>query len=273
MSVELPCPEALGRLTHYLFQAWGDDFRHYKCASLARRVALTLMQHQLSNLDELLERLKDDEGLREGLRSNLSINVTAFFRDPPVFRYLQEHVFPWLATHPSIRIWSAGMASGAEPWSLSILLHEAGLAERSVIYATDFNPHMVEQAQRGEVPFKRLKEAGQSYQEAGGQGVFSQYLTRHSSGTCLDPQLRRPLVFATHNLATDGVFNHFHLILCRNVLIYFDSFLTDRALGLFADSLTERGFLTLGLKESLGSGVGHRAFEEQTSALKVYRKR
>lgn len=273
MDVEFPTAEALGRLTAHLFEVWGDDFRHYNSASLARRVALTLVQHQLTSLDELLARLEHSRVLREALRNNLSINVTALFRDPVVFRYLREHVLPWLATHSSIRIWSAGVATGAEAWSLSILLHEAGLAQRSTIYATDFNPHLVEQAERGEFPLKRLAEYGRNYEEAGGSGRFSQYLSLHHANARFCDQLRQPIVFAAHNLATDGAFNDFHLILCRNVLIYFDPFLTERVLHLFSDSLMERGFLTLGLKESLGSGLGHQGFEEHAAALKVYRKR
>lgn len=272
MSAELPSAQQLNTLADEIYQIYGQDFRNYSRSSMGRRVLVTMSQHKITDFERFLKQVTVDPELFHDLMKNLSINVTAMFRDPWVYRYLREKVIPTLATYPHIRIWSAGMARGAEPWSLAILLHEAGLGDRSLIYATDFNPAVVRQASHGVCPLENMAQYTQNYITAGGTRAFSRYYSTTEQLAHLDPKLKQNIVFSAHNLATDGVFNEFHLILCRNVLIYFDEILTDRVLHLFHDSLAHRGFLTLGSKECLRFHHAGRYFETLHDKYKVFRR-
>lgn len=268
----LPSLQQLERLANTVYETYGQDFRNYSRSSMARRVAVTMSQQKLDDFDRFHGQVVGDPEIFHELMKNLSINVTSMFRGPQVWRYLREKVVPMLATYPHIRIWSAGMSTGAEPWSLAILLREAGLLERSLIYATDFNPAVVRQASQGAFSLESMADYTRNYIESGGQAAFSKYYTANQLLAHLDPTLKENIVFSSHNLATDGVFNEFHLILCRNVLIYFDDQLTNRVLQLFHDSLAERGYLTLGCKEQLRFHRAGRYFENLHNQYKVYRK-
>lgn len=268
----IPTQEQLDTLADQIYEIYGQDFRNYSRSSMGRRVEVTMTQLRIDDFDDFEQRVLEDRESFQGLLINLSINVTAMFRDPYVYRYLREKVVPMLATYPHIRIWSAGMSTGAEPWSLAILLREAGLLERSLIYATDFNPQVVRQASHGAFALENMADYTRNYITAGGQSAFSKYYSASAQLAHLDPTLKENIVFSSHNLATDGVFNEFHLILCRNVLIYFDDQLTNRVLHLFHDSLVDRGYLTLGIKENLRFHHAGRYFETLHDRYKVFRR-
>ncbi len=195
------------------------------------------------------------------------------FRDPQVFRFLREKVLPMLATYPHVRIWQAGCATGKEVYSLAILLHEEGLAGRFRIYATDMNDAALETARQGIYPVSEMREYAENYLKSGGRATLSDYYHARYESVIFDGKLRESVLFANHNLVTDGPFNEMHLILCRNVLIYFSRPLQDRVLGLLHASLVPRGFLCLGTKESLrfSSVVEH--FEMVDSRTKIFRLR
>ncbi len=268
----VPTAEQLNRLADRVYTVYGQDFRNYSRSSMARRVNVSMSQQKVADFDQFLQQVETEPESFYGLMKNLSINVTAMFRDPLVYRYLREQVIPMLATYPHIRIWSAGMSTGAEPWSLALLLKEAGLLDRSLIYATDFNPEVVQQASKGAFLLEHMANYTRNYIEAGGKAAFSKYYTTTATHAYLDSALKERMVFSTHNLATDGVFNEFHLILCRNVLIYFDDELTNRVLHLFHDSLVNRGYLTLGTKECLRYQPAGRYYERLHKNNKVFRK-
>jgi chemotaxis protein methyltransferase CheR len=177
--------------------------------------------------------------------------VTEMFRDPPVFRSIRENVIPQLMSHPYIKVWHAGCATGQEAYSLAILLLEEGLTDRVTLYATDFNDSALEKAKAGIYDLSHAQKYTSNYQQAGGHESFSSYYHAHYGGMALDSSLKKKITFANHNLVTDQVFSETHFIMCRNVLIYFNGELQNRVLGLFYDSLVRGGFLCLGLKESL----------------------
>lgn len=238
-------------LLEAVFRQYGFDFRRYARASLRRRLWRRVSLEGLSTISGLQERLLHDEVCMERLLLDLSINVTTMFRDPPFFLALREKVVPLLRTHPFIRIWNAGCSTGEETWSLAILLREEGLYERTRIYATDINENVLVQARSGLFPLDKMQEYTENYQASGGASAFSEYYVAAYRGAQFDRSLADNVVFAQHNLATDASFNEFQLVLCRNVLIYFDSPLQDRVHDLFHDSLERGGILALGPKETL----------------------
>ena len=231
-----------------------------------------MQQKQESDFDRFLEQVLADTDTFQLLMKSLSINVTAMFRDPWAYRYIREELVPVLRTYPHIRIWSAGCSTGAEPWSLAMMMHEEGLLDRTLIYATDFNPVAVRQAALGVFPLEEMAQYTRNYIDAGGTSAFSNYYTASRHLVHLDQNLKRNMVFSTHNLATDQSFNEFHLILCRNVLIYFDDILTSRVLQLCYDSLADRGFLVLGLKEYMRFYRIGKYFDPLNEDNKVFRK-
>lgn len=259
------------RLTQRIYDCYGQDFRHYNHSFVGRRILASMGQQQ-KNFDDYLDAVATEPVVFAELMTNLSINVTSMFRDPLVYKYLREKVLPTLATYPTIRIWSAGMSTGAEPWSLAIMLEEAGLLKRSLIYATDFNPAVLEQAKMGQVPLPQMANYTRNYINSGGTSAFSRYYSASHKVATLNASLAENIVFSTHNLAFDGMFNEFNLILCRNVLIYFDNTLTDRAFNLFNNSLAHRGYLTLGTQESMQFHSSSRYFESIHDQHKIYRK-
>ncbi len=260
-------------LVEAIHKQYGYDFRNYARASLKRRILQRMQVEEIPHILEMTHQLLQDRGLLEKVLQDLSIQVTAMFRDPSFYRKLREEVIPYLRSYPSLRIWIAGCSSGEEPYSLAILLEEEDLYGRSRIYATDFNPKVLEVAEKGIYPMSQIQEYTKNYQEAGGKAAFSDYYTARYESVLLDPRLKNHLVFSSHNLVSDQVFNEMHLITCRNVLIYFNPTLQNRVVGLFHDSLIEEGFLGLGNKESLHGLEWQNTFETINAKEKIFRKK
>jgi chemotaxis protein methyltransferase CheR len=253
-----------------VWSCYGYDFRDYALTSIRRRVRFFMEEEGLSTVTSVQDRvLHDPLALRRFLRA-LSVNVTAMFRDPSFYRALREVVVPVMRTYPAVRIWHAGCATGEEVYSVAILLREEGLYDRCRLYATDINDAVLRQAQRGELPLSSMRENTRHYIEAGGGHGFARWYKTRDDRAVLDPELRRNIVFAQHNLATDGSFNDFHLVVCRNVLIYFNRTLQDRVHRLLYDSLVRFGFLGLGLKETMRFTPHEGHYEELPERL--YRK-
>jgi chemotaxis protein methyltransferase CheR len=260
-------------LMEAIYTRYNHDFREYSGASQKRRVLHALQQFKCDSVSALQGLvLRDPRAFRQ-LLEILTIPFTEMFREPDFFVALREHVMPVLHTYPSLKIWVAGCASGEEVYSLAIVLQEEGLLERSIIYATDINPAALERARKGIFPLSELQQYTQNYQDAGGTHSFSDYFTAAYDAARFDRELTRRVTFADHSLATDHVFSETQLICCRNVLIYFNRRLQDRAIGLFAQSLSHRGFLGLGSKESLDFSLHGEAFEPVSLRQRLFRKR
>jgi len=249
----------------------GHDFRSYAPASLKRRVQQLVRSQGSGSISGLTQRVLHEDGFVARVIEGLSVPVSEMFRDPPVFRALRENVLPVLASYPQVNIWQAGCAHGQEVYSLAILLEEEGLYERARIYATDFNDAALAVAAEGIYPARDARDWSRGYLEAGGRQSFSDYYSARYEFLKLDPRLRRNVTFFNHNLVTDKVFCEAHLILCRNVLIYFDNDLQDRTLELFRDSLVRGGFLCLGSRENLDFSPVAAQFANVDPALRIYR--
>lgn len=234
-----------------LFRRYGYDFRGYASASLRRRLWRRTHLEGEETLIGLLERILHDPGCLERLLKDLSINVTEMFRDPTFHRSLREHAFPLLRTYPFVRVWVAGCATGEEVASVAISLDEYGLLDRTRIYATDMNEGALDQARRFAFPADRLERYEANHARAGGSGSLRERCVIRGGEAVFDPALRRNVVFAQHNLVSDRSFNEFHLILCRNVMIYFGRELQRQVHELFLESLVPLGILGLGRKESI----------------------
>jgi chemotaxis protein methyltransferase CheR len=253
-------------------RVYGYDFRNYARASLRRRLWRRVTAEGRSSITGLLETVLHDPAAMERLRVDLSVTVTSMFRDPPFFLALRNEVLPQLRTYPFVRVWVAGCASGEEVYSLAILLREEGLTDRVRIYATDVSDQVLDQAREGLLPLDRMRDYSSSYLEAGGREGLSRYYEVEGRWARLDPTLRDGVVFARHNLVTDGTFNEFHLILCRNVLIYFDRALQQRVHRLFDESLVPLGMLALGARESLVASSIEDRYEAIAPEVRIYRK-
>ena len=262
----------LVRLVAALFERYHYDFRRYAGASLKRRVQSALGHFGFETLPELQARVLDDPRLFTDLLRFLTVQVSDLFRDPPYFRALREEVVPVLATYPSLRIWVAGCATGEEAYSLAILLAEEGLLERTQIYATDIHPESLRAAEAGIYAIDRFARFSENYLQSGGKRSLSDYYTAEYSSAVLDRALKKSILFADHSLATDSVFAEVELVSCRNVLIYFERQLQDRAIGVLTDSLCRRGFLGLGLKESLRFSAHAAAYREFVPDVRIYQK-
>jgi chemotaxis protein methyltransferase CheR len=258
-------------LLEAIYHRYNYDFRGYSRASVKRRVLQAVSKFGLANVSQLIERVMHDDGFFPKLLQYLTIQVSEMFRDPEFFRLIRTEVVPHLRTYPSLKIWVAGCSAGEEVYSYAILLAEAGLLNRSVIYATDISPEALEKAEMGIYPAESLPLFTSNYQKAGGTEPFSKYYDVAYERAKFDAALRRNVVFADHSLATDNVFSETQLISCRNVLIYFDRALQDRALGLFYESLSHRGFLGLGSKESIRFSAFAEAFEP-FGGMNIFRK-
>lgn len=255
-----------------IYQHYGFDFRSYAYASIRRRLWKRIEAEGLSTISALQDRVLHDSDLMERLLLDLSINVTAMFRDPGFYRVFRTQVVPTLRTYPFIRIWHAGCATGEEVYSMAILLEEEGLYERSRIYATDINEVVLQKAKSGIFPLDRMQEYTENYIAAGGKRSFSDYYIAKYDGALFHPSLTKNVVFSQHNLVTDRSFSEFNVILCRNVLIYFDKTLQARVLTLFYDSLAMFGVLALGSKESLRFSPYEECYEQINGPEKIYRK-
>lgn len=248
------------------------DFRDYSHASLQRRVSSALASMHLGSIEELRARVAVEPRSFSDLLDFLTVPVSDMFRDPPYFSALRERVVPVLRTYPSLKVWVAGCSNGEEVYSLAILLHEAGLLERALIYATDINPRSLARAEAGIYSLERVRRFSESYLRAGGSASLSRYYQAVHGAALFDRTLKKRLVFSDHSLATDNVFAEVQLISCRNVLIYFDRALQDRALGLFADALCRRGFLGLGSRESVRLSSQSDRFEEIHGEARLYQR-
>jgi chemotaxis protein methyltransferase CheR len=262
----------LALLLEGVFRKYGFDFREYASASLRRRVWRRVHAEGLSTISELQARLLHDPACMERLLLDLSINVTAMFRDPSFYNAFRAKVVPQLRTYPFTRIWVAGCSTGEEVYSLAILLREESLYDRARIYATDINESVLDRARTGVFPLEKMREYTQNYIKAGGTQAFSEYYLAKYDGAQFQRSLIDNVVFAQHNLVSDRSFNEFNVIVCRNVMIYFDRVLQDRVHKLFYESLVTFGVLGLGHKESLRFSPHADSFEELDPAEKLYRK-
>jgi chemotaxis protein methyltransferase CheR len=257
--------DAIYRVYHY-------DFRSYAEASLKRRIGSALDHFRCDTISALQARVVREPRLFNELLRYLTVQVSDMFRDPIYFRALREQVVPYLRTYARIKIWCAGCSTGEEAYSLAILLHETELLSRSLIYATDINPESLRTAAAGVYDTDRFARFSENYLASGGTGSLSDYYAAAYGGAVLDRRLRDAIVFSDHSLATDSVFAECQLVSCRNVLIYFEKDLQERALGLLAEALPRKGFLGLGVKETLRFSRQAPAFADCVPEARIYRK-
>ena len=260
-------------LLEAIYLKYQHDFRHYAMSSLRRRLTQALDEFGLTTLSQLQDRIMRNGAEFARLFQYLTVQVSDMFRDPAYFMALRQHVMPVLRTYPSVKVWVAGCSTGEELWSLKILFDEEGLTERTLFYATDINPDALERAESGIYALDRIAGFTQNYLAAGGKRSLSDYYHAAYGGARFAGALKDRVVFADHSLSTDEVFLEAHLVSCRNVMIYFERALQDRALGLFQRALVRRGFLGLGSKESLRFSSQHEAFDEFCPRERIYQKR
>jgi chemotaxis protein methyltransferase CheR len=258
--------EAIYRQYHY-------DFRGYSLASVKRRITQALVLFKCPSISALQERLLHDPGMVPQLIAYLTVQVSEMFRDPSYYRALRETVVPHLKTYPSLKVWVAGCSAGEELYSLAILFREEGLESRTIFYATDINAEALKKAEAGIYDLDRVGLFTENHQKSGGKSSLSDYYTAAYGGVKFDKTLRERAVFSDHSLVSDSVFAEVHLVSCRNVLIYFNRELQDRAIGLFEDALVRRGFLGLGLKESLHFSAHANAFTPLVYDQRLYQKK
>ena len=259
-------------LLETVFRRYGYDFREYAPASLRRRILKIVQAERLQSIGELQVRLLREPAFMERFLLSMTVNVTSIFRDPEFFAVVRRRVVPLLRTYPFIRIWHAGCSSGEEVYSMAILLQEEGLYDRCRIYATDMNEGVLKQAMEGIFPLSPGREYETNYLKAGGKSALSDYYTAAYGSAIFRSSLRENVIFSQHNLATDSSFNEFHLIFCRNVMIYFKKSLQQRVHSLLFDSLAMFGILGLGSKESL-QFTPHRAdYEVLDPAWRLFRR-
>jgi len=260
-----------------LFEAmrlkYGYDFSGYAEKTLERRISVNMSRHGFESVSEMIPGVLHDPSLFDSIVYDLSITVTEMFRDPGFYQSLRCKVIPVLRTYPFINIWHAGCATGQEVYSTAILLKEEGLYDRSHIYATDMNDGALNKAREAIYPVEQIKQYTSNYQKAGGRESFGDYYHAKYGGAKLDESLKKNITFANHNLVTDGVFAETHMILCRNVFIYFEKDLQDRVLGIFRDSLHRGGFLCLGNSESLDFSAVTEDFVDYVHREKIYQKK
>jgi chemotaxis protein methyltransferase CheR len=255
-----------------IFERYHYDFRQYSGASVRRRLRAALAHFRLDTISGLQARVLHEPKAFSELLQFLTVQVSELFRDPSYFRAIREKVVPYLRTYPSLKVWVAGCSTGEEAYSLAILLLEEGLLDRTMIYATDINPEALRIAETGVYDLDRFARSSESYQAAGGSGSLADYYTARYSGALLDRRLKKAILFSDHSLATDSTFAEVELISCRNVLIYFDRELQDHALGTLRDSLCRKGFLGLGLKESLRFSKHAVAFQDFAPADRIFQR-
>ncbi|GGX08725.1 chemotaxis protein CheR [Pigmentiphaga litoralis] len=260
-------------LLEAIYHKYQHDFRNYSASSLRRRMAQALTYFRCRSLSQLQDRVLHDPDVFPQMLQFLTVQVSEMFRDPSYFKAIREKVVPILHTYPSVKIWVAGCSSGEELWSLAILMEEEGLANRTLFYATDINPEALRLAEAGIYPTDRIAGFSKNYLAAGGKRSLSDYYHAAYGAASFARSLKSQMVFANHSLATDSVFSEVHMVSCRNVLIYFNHELQDRAVTLFKDALIRRGFLGLGSKESLRFGACAQDFEDFEPHDRIFQKR
>jgi len=254
-------------------KCYGHDFHHYARASLKRRVASLMSKMQVNHIGELIPAIIRDEQVYQRFVREMSVTVTEMFRDPSMYAMIRKEVIPHLKTYPFIKIWHAGCATGEEVYSMAIMLKEEGLYDRAHIYATDFNSESLDYAMEGVYPLEKMKNFMEGHRKSGTTESFSEYYHAKYESAKFSDSLKENITFANHNLVTDGVFGEMNLIMCRNVVIYFDKELQNRVFKLFRDSLTDRGFLCLGSKETMDFSEVAAQFETVSQKDRIYRKR
>nr|WP_269846500.1 protein-glutamate O-methyltransferase CheR [Paenibacillus roseus] len=259
-------------LLEAIFRMYGYDFRNYAFSSMRRRIWHRVHAERLPTISSLQEQVLHDRSCMDRLLSDMTIHVTEMYRDPEMFLAFRQKVVPLLRTYPFIRIWHAGCSSGEEVYSMAILLHEEGLYNKARIYATDTSGEILERAKSGVFPLERMQLYTRNYMEAGGKTSFSNYYTAKYDSVIFNSDFKRNIVFAQHNLVTDSSFNEFNVILCRNVMIYFNKKLQDHVHKLLYDSLSPLGVLALGTKESINFTPYADAYEELDMHNRLYRK-
>lgn len=272
---EEPGPEdiELELLLEAIYRRYGYDFRSYSRASLRRRVKQHLLVGRYDSICAVMHDILHSGEAFSALLSNLTINVTEMFRDPDFYLAFRESVVPVLKTHPFLKVWHAGCATGEEIYSMAILLKEEGLYDRCQIYATDIDKEVLEKARKGIFPVSELKRYSDNYWRSGGKKELGDYCTEKYDNVIMDPALKKNVIFADHDLATDQVFGEMQVILCRNVIIYFNRDLQKRVFRLFHDSLDIGGFLCLGSKESLRFSGCSDSFDAIEERQRIFRKR
>ena len=254
-------------------RVYGYDFTQYSEASLIRRIHAFMSNRKIAGFESLEQTILRDEDMFEEFIRDISVTVTEMFRDPLFYLSLRENIIPRLATYPFIKVWIAGCATGEEVYSVAILLKEAGLLQRTVIYATDINQKSIMIAKDAVYPMQYMKLYTSNYQHSGGTKSFSEYYKANYDAVIFDKELRQNIVFAPHNLVDDKAFNEFQMIFCRNVMIYFNQELQKRVINLFYESLCAFGFLCLGTKESLLFSDKQKQFEEIDRRQKIYMRK
>lgn len=250
---------------------YGYDFTQYSRASLKRRINRICLIDKFTSFAELRYKVLNHPEYLQRFIEEITVNVTEMFRDPSFYKALRENVFPQLGTYPFIRIWLAGCSTGEEVYSMAIMLKEANLYHRSLLYATDINPGVLEKARKGIFPISQMKQYSENYILSGGKSDFSTYYTANYDVVKFNEDLKEKMIFSTHNLVSDSSFNEFQLVICRNVLIYFDKELQNKVFRLFDDSLDGLGFLALGSKETLRFSALESRYK-QLDAEKIWRK-
>ena len=256
-----------------IYQMYHYDFRGYAMASLRRRMRAAMSRFNCRTLSQLQDRVLHDSTVFPGLLDFLTVQVSEMFRDPGYFLALREQVVPLLRTYPSLKVWVAGCSAGEEAYSLAILLKEEGLLSKTIIYATDINSGTLQRAAAGVYEVERIAGFTANHRKSGARSSLSDYYTAAYGRAVFDKSLKEHIVFSDHSLATDSVFAEVQLVLCRNVLIYFNRELQDRAIGLFRDALCRRGFLCIGSKESIRFSAHASDFEDVDAEHRIFRKR
>jgi chemotaxis protein methyltransferase CheR len=260
-------------LIEAIFKRYGYDFRDYNKAHIRRRILFRTAALGLRSISELQHKVLHENDFFDLILKDLSINVTEMYRDPGFYASLRKEVLPMLKTYPYVKLWLAGCSTGEEVYSFAIMLEEEGLYDRTQIYATDFNPISLETARKGIYSVARIKEYTANYQLSGGINSFSDYYVANYDSVIFNQDLRKNIVFAEHNLVTDSVFAEVHMIICRNVLIYFNKDLQNKVVRLFSESLIKGGFLGLGSKENLMFTEVVDQFTVIDAKEKIYKKK
>lgn len=255
-----------------VLEIYGYDFLNYSRASLKRRISRLISNDRFFSFAEFRYKVRTEPDYFRRFVEEVTVNVTEMFRDPSFYKTLRTEILPVLATFPLIKIWHAGCSTGEEVYSMAILLHEANLLNRSLLYATDINPAVLEKVRKGIFPLTQMKQYSENYIASGGRKDFSSYYVAQYNAAKFDEFLGKRIVLATHNLVSDGSFNEFQLIVCRNVMIYFDKPLQDRVLHLFNQSLQTLGYLALGSKETLKFSDVSTHFRQVENREKIWRK-
>lgn len=260
-------------LLQAVYQKYGYDFRQYSQAHIRRRITNRMAMSGLEDISQMQFKVLNDETFASELLQDLSITVTEMFRDPGFYRSLRENVIPVLKTYPFIKIWHAGCSTGEEAYSMAIIMQEEGLYDRTTIYATDFNQRALNRAKEGIFSNAMIKEYTTNYQLSGGIESFSNYYTSNYDSVIMNQSLKKNMVWANHNLVTDSVFAEVHMVLCRNVLIYFDNNLQNKVQKIFYNSLINGGVLCLGSKESIRFTDLHDKYTELDKKQRIFKKK